>query len=126
MADSGIPSIAYEIDDKHERATLTIGAQRLEASAAELERLVQFLGMLRSAMTPAVDADVPSTPFLQIESPRLAVQLTQDETGAGLLIRTAPYGWIGFNLDRSQAADLGRHLTGLASTMKAPAPASKG
>jgi hypothetical protein len=121
MAGPGIPNIAYELDERHERATLTIGTQRVEADAVELERLVQFLGMLRSAMTPAVEADVPSTPFLQIESPRLAVRLTQDQTGAGLVVRTAPYGWIGFNLDRTQAADLGRHLTELAARMKAPA-----
>lgn len=126
MADTGIPSVTYELDDKHERITLTIGAQRIQASAVELERLVQFLGMLRSAMTPGVEPDVPSTPFLQIESPRLAVRLTQDQTGAGLVIRTAPYGWIGFNLDRTQAADLGRHLAELATRMKALAPGTKG
>ena len=126
MADTGIPSITYEIDDKHERVTLSIGAQRIEAGAVELERLVQFLGMLRSAMSPGVEADVPSTPFLQIESPRLAVRLTQDQAGAGLMIRTAPYGWIGFNLDRTQTADLGRHLVELAPRMKAPAQDAKG
>ena len=126
MAVSGIPDIAYEIDDKRERATLTIGTQRIEVDANELEKLVQFLGMLRSAMTPAVEADVPSTPFLQIESPRLAVRMTQDQSGAGLVIRTAPYGWIGFNLERTQTADLGRHLSELATRMKASPPAAKG
>ena len=126
MAGSGIPDIAYEIDEKHQRATLTIGTQRIEAGAAELEQLVQFLGMIRSGMTPAVEADVPTTPFLQIDAPRLAVRLTQDRSGAGLVLRTPPYGWIGFNLDRTQAADLGRHLSELATRMKAPASATKG
>ena len=118
MADSGIPSIAYEIDDRRERATLTIGGERIVASATELERLVQFLGMVRSAMTPGVEPDVPATPFLQIEAPRLAVRATQDQKWAGLMLRTPPYGWIGFNLDRVQTADLGRHLTELATRLR--------
>ena len=120
MTASGIPNIAYEIDERRERATLTIGGERIVASAVELERLVQFLGMIRSAMVPAVEADVPATPFLQIEVPRLAVQPTQDRKWAGLLLRTAPYGWIGFNLERTQAADLGRHLTELATRLRPP------
>jgi hypothetical protein len=120
MATAGIPNILYEIDEKRERATLTIGGERIVASAIELERLVQFLGMIRSAMAPAVEADVPTTPFLQIEAPRLAVQSTQDRKWAGLLLRTPPYGWIGFNLDWTQAADLGRHLTELATRLRPP------
>lgn len=124
MAVPGIPDIAYELDAKRERATLTIGTQRLDASADELERLVQFLGMVRSAMTPAVEADVPAKPFLQIDAPRLAVKPAQDHSYAGLVMRTPPYGWIGFNLDRTQVADLGRHLTDLATRMSAPTAAS--
>lgn len=118
MADAGIPSIVYELDPSRERATLTIGDERIVASAVELERLVQYLGMIRSVMTPGVEPDVPATPFLQIDAPRLAVRATQDQHWAGLLLRTAPYGWIGFNLDRTQAADLGRHLTDLAARLR--------
>ena len=120
MADAGIPSIQYDIDAGHERVTLAIGAERIVASAVELERLVQFLGMVRTAMTPAVEPDVPATPFLQIESPRLAVWPTQDQQWIGLLMRTAPYGWIGFTLVPAQAADLGRHLGELATRLRPP------
>ena len=126
MPDPGIPNVAYEFDDKHERVSLTIGTQRFEAGAADLEKLVQVLGMLRSAMTPAVEADVPSTPFLQVDAPRLAVRLSHDQAAAVVVVRTPPYGWIGFNLDRVQAADLGRHLAELAPRMRAPQSASRG
>ena len=67
---------------------------------------------------PGVEPDVPATPFLQIDAPRLAVRATQDQHWAGLVLRTSPYGWIGFNLDRTQAADLGRHLTDLATRLR--------
>lgn len=118
MADAGIPNIAYELDEKRERATLTIGGERIVVGAVELERLVHYLGMIRSVMAPGVEPDVPATPFLQIDAPRLAVRATQDQQWAGLVLRTSPYGWIGFNLDRTQAADLGRHLTDLATRLR--------
>jgi hypothetical protein len=48
------------------------------------------------------------------------VRPTQDQRWIGLLMRTAPYGWIGFNLVPAQAADLGRHLTELATRLRPP------
>ncbi|MFO1283647.1 MAG: hypothetical protein U1F51_14510 [Burkholderiales bacterium] len=121
MDPSAPPPLQYEIDPNRERVTLTIGTQTLQASAVELERLVQFLGMVRSAMIPEVEADVPKTPFLQIEAPRVAVMPTRDRAWTGLVLRTAPYGWIGFNLDRTQTADLAQHLAKLAQAMTPPA-----
>lgn len=121
MDPSSPPPLQYEIDPSRERVTLTIGTQTLSASAVELERLVQFLGMVRSAMIPEVEADVPKTPFLQIEAPRVAVIPTRDRAWTGLVLRTGPYGWIGFNLDRTQTADLAQHLAKLAQSMTPPA-----
>jgi hypothetical protein len=48
------------------------------------------------------------------------VRPTQDQRWIGLLMRTAPYGWIGFNLVPAQAADLGRHLGELATRLHPP------
>lgn len=120
MTEAQTPGIAYELSEDRQRVSLSIGTQTLAASAVELERLVQFLGMVRSAMLPEVESDVPQKPFLQIEAPRLAVMPTSDRAWTGLVLRTAPYGWIGFNLDRAQTADLARHLAKLASSMSAP------
>lgn len=121
MTEDTMPGIAYELSEDRQRVSLSIGTQTLAASAVELERLVQFLGMVRSAMLPEVEDDVPKKPFLQIEAPRVAVMPTGDRAWTGLVLRTAPYGWIGFNLDRTQTADLARHLAKLASSMAAPA-----
>ena len=121
MADTAMPPIEYELDAARERVSLTVGGERFAMSAGELERLVQFLGMVRSAMKPAVEPEVPQTPFLQIEAPQLAVRVTKDEAWAGLIVRTEPYGWIGLHLDRTRTGELGRHLAELATRMKAGA-----
>jgi hypothetical protein len=124
MAGPGTPDIAYELDAKRENVTLTIGSQRLDASAVELEKLVQFLGMIRANMLPAVETDVPPKPFLQIDTPNLSIGHAKDRTHVGLLVRTSPYGWIGFNFDRPHAEAVARHLADAAARLDAPKPAS--
>ena len=118
MTTPASPDIRYEFDAKRERVTLDVGGSTLSLSAVELERLAQFLGVLRSSMSPPVAQDVPDdTPYPPCDAPRIVVQPTKDGLRAALGVRTTGFGWIAILLDRSQAAGLGSHLTSLASTM---------
>ena len=110
--------IRYEFDAKREHVTLDVGGSKLALSAVELERLAQFLGVLRTSMSPAVAQDIPDdTAYPHFDAPRLVVQPTKDGLRAALGVRTTGFGWIALLLDRSQAAGLGSHLSSLASTM---------
>lgn len=118
MTTPASPDIRYEFDAKRERVTLDVGGSTLSLSAVELERLAQFLGALRSSMSPPVAADVPDdTPYPHFDAPRIVVQPTKDGLRAALGVRTTGFGWIAILLDRSQAAGLGSHLSSLASSM---------
>ena len=122
MTTPATPDIRYEFDAKRERVTLGVGGSTLSLSAVELERLAQFLGVLRSSMSPPVAQDVPDdTAYTNFDTPRLAVQMTKDGLRAALGVRTTGFGWVAILLDRAQAAGLGSHLSSLASTMGAHA-----
>ena len=111
------PPLEYEFDAAREHVTLDVGGGPLRLSAAEVERLAQFLGFLRASMSPDVGLDVPEGSYPHIDTPRIVAQATQDGLRAAIGIRTPAFGWIAILLDRSQATGLGAHLTSLASTM---------
>ena len=118
MTTPATPDIRYEFDAKREHVTLGVGSSTLSLSAIELERLAQFLGVLRSSMSPPVAQDVPDdTPYPHFDAPRIVAQPTKDGLRAALGVRTTGFGWIAILLDRSQAAGLGSHLSSLASSM---------
>ncbi len=118
MTTPASPDIRYEFDAKRERVTLGVGGSTLSLSAVELERLAQFLGVLRSSMSPPVPQDVPDdAAYPHFDAPRIVVQPTKDGLRAALGVRTTGFGWVAILLDRAQAAGLGSHLSSLASSM---------
>lgn len=121
MADTdapAVPDIAYEFAESRDRLTLKFGADRMELGVREVQNLIQFLGAIRAAMTPPVEADMPTEAFLSVETPPIVVRPTADMRFAGVIARTPQYGWIAFHLDRTQADGLGRHLADLATRLQ--------
>lgn len=113
-----VPDIAYEFADSRDRLTLTFGEKRMELGVREVQNLIQFLGAIRAAMTPPVEAGMPTEAFLSVETPPIVVRPTADMRHAGLIARTPQYGWIAFHLDKAQADGLGRHLAELATSLQ--------
>lgn len=118
MTTPASPDMRCEFDAKRVRFTSGAGGSTLSLSAVRHERLVQFLGVSRSSMSPPVAQDLPDyTTCTNFDTPRLAVHMGKDGLRTALSVRTNGFGGIAILLDRSQAAGLGSHLSSLASSM---------
>ena len=111
MAEPHLPNIDVSVADDRRHATLRIGAETIVADARSLQNVIERLGAARSEMLPQVENHSPHDgQFLQIGGPVLEVVDAHDGSVVRIAFRTPQYGWIGFQFQPAQAAEVGRYL----------------
>lgn len=106
-----LPETSFELSEDRARATIRVGAERMELDADSVQNLIGHLGALRVQMKPEVSANPPDNgQFLQIDGPVVEVYTTPDGQAVGLLFRTPAYGWIGYSFKRADARTVGQYV----------------
>jgi len=105
------PKTTIELNDERTEARITMGGETFVASAIQLQNFIGQLGIVRGEMLPEVPNRSPEDgQFLQVGGPIVEIVESNDGSIVRMSFRTLQYGWIGFQFQPSQVAEVGRHL----------------
>jgi hypothetical protein len=111
VPDSTFPKTTIELNDERTEAHITLGGESFTATAVQLQNLIGQLGLVRGEMLPEVPHRSPEDgQFLQVGGPIVEIVESNDGSIVRISLRTAQYGWIGFQFQPSQVVEVGRHL----------------
>jgi hypothetical protein len=122
------PKLEYKISDDKTSITLSIGDAKLSFSAQQFENMIGNMGFTREMMEPPVRFNLEdnglSIPLDGVNFRQVVVNGVPTKDGAALVVRSAKFGWFGYQLDPQFCQGLISWLSGRNAEISAPAGAS--